>query len=193
MNSNILVVFKKFYDFLDAVQKPIIKHCRTCEDCCRSYAWALDFEVQNMTGVGLSMCRINQKMYAVNSFPRDKNGQYRTNSVPHCIYSRRKSCMCYSNRPAYCRLYPLIPRPTPEETVILEWDFACHYIQAGNIDVLHRIETQISEYLNKAPRQIIKNLENFYAQIYSICPGMIEEPRRRFHSGSIIETNYRII
>lgn len=170
----------KIYRLSSKIFPDISNSCRKCDTCCQTYGWLLKKEAKIFTQKGYPVVKINNRLFCINSFKRDKNGKIITDEIPTCIFYKIRSCSIYKNRPLDCRLFPIKIKFGKEKSY-LGLSLGCRYISSLSQTQKNRICKNIIKFLKKVPRETINEYLNLMYQV-----NLISKPKR-FWLKKIIE------
>ncbi len=154
---------KEIYKNIDSILSDMKPTCSNCYNCCKSYSWLLRDEVKIFSKLAIPLIRINNKVFCIDSFKRNnKNEIVLDDKIPECRFYKNKKCSIYSNRPFFCRFYPILFRSKGEK-IIFVLDKNCFYVKFLNKNDIKNIRDGFDAFLSNINRKfIIKIISDLY-------------------------------
>jgi Fe-S-cluster containining protein len=113
--------------------------CARCGLCCipRVYLFPDDIETLEKNNLGDSVLTLDEpSLYPSRLYP-SKSHILKKRPNGNCVHLTGESlCGIYKLRPLICRTYPLIVAPTFENTLLIDLEYSCPFINRGSTDTI---------------------------------------------------------
>jgi len=163
---------KKTYLLADKLFPNISNFCKQCNTCCKTYGWLLEEEAAKFTKKGYPVVKINNFLYCIDSFFKNKRGERVLEKIPRCRFYKNKSCLIYKERPLDCRLYP-IKIKFGKGNSFIGLSLGCKYISKLDEFKKAKVCENIVNFFKKAPIEIINQYLHMMYQV-----NLISKPKK---------------
>lgn len=158
---------QKTYDLSTKLFPGINKFCKKCNICCRTYGWVLPEETKYLSEINCSVATINNNIFCIDSFNRNKDGKIIINQIPRCTFYKKRRCLINRMKPLNCQLYPIKVKFNGKQ-MFIGVSLGCKYIFSLSSSRKKIIYNNIITFFNEAPRDVIDSYMNIMYEINKI-------------------------
>jgi Fe-S-cluster containining protein len=158
---------KKTYKLTNQIFSNINHFCKDCNTCCKTYGWLLKEEADEFSKKGYPVVKINNNLYCIDSFARNKNAKLILDKIPRCVYYKNRRCLIHQERPLDCRLYPIKIRFN-QNKIFIGLSLGCKYVFSLSKKEKNKIYQNIINFFEKSPKSVINEYLDLIYQINSI-------------------------
>lgn len=151
---------------IDSLFPKIDKSCKKCNTCCRTYGWLSKQEAKKFIKKGYSVAKINNNLYCIDSFMRNKKNKIIADKIPICIFYKNNRCLIQKNKPLDCRLFPIKIKFINRKP-ILGLSLGCNYISSLNKEKRLKLEKRIVKFFNEN-KKLMKEYVNLMKKVNDI-------------------------
>ncbi|MEM3405955.1 MAG: hypothetical protein QW117_03230 [Candidatus Pacearchaeota archaeon] len=150
----------------------ISKVCKNCNICCRTYGWLLEEEAKKFYKRGYPIINLNNSIFCIDSFKRDKKGNLILNKIPRCRFYKKKKCLINKNKPLDCKLFPIKVRFN-EDDCFLGLSLGCKYISNLSEKEKNKLYKRVKNFIEHMPK---KDLDKYLNLMYNV--NLISQPKK---------------
>lgn len=150
----------------------ISKACKNCNTCCKTYGWLLEEEAKKFIKKGYPVIQLNNSIFCIDSFKRDKKGNLILDKIPRCRFYRNKRCLIQNEKPLDCKLFP-IKIKFQQENCFLGLSLGCKYISNLNEKQKNEIHHRVKKFIKNMPK---KERNEYLNLMYNV--NKVSKPKR---------------
>lgn len=163
MKKNIKQTYKLLQNFFPRISKK----CESCNTCCKTYGWLLKNEAEEFIKKGYPVIKLNNALYCIDSFYKDKNGKRILNKIPLCRFYFSRRCAIQKDKPLDCRLYP-IKIKFYKDTPIIGISLGCKYVHLMNKTQKNKLYQEINKKIKTLPKSVLKEYISLMKEVNNL-------------------------
>lgn len=145
----------------------ISEYCNTCDTCCKTYGWLLKREAEKFIKKGYPVIKLNNLLFCIDSFKKDKKGKRIINEIPKCRFYKRRKCLIQKDKPLDCRLFPIKVK-FYKNFCALGLSLGCKYFSNLNNKEREKLCQKVIRFIKKISKRELNEYLNLMQEINSI-------------------------